>query len=185
MTALVARTVSSGSHSGFALLVGIILGDLIYLNFAVFGLTAIAENFNLAFMIIKWSALIYLCYLGWFFWNADFKKIQLHQESQNRNMVSACLSGLSITMGNPKTITFYLALLPVVIDLQTVSIQSLVSVLVPATILILLTVGSIFIISAAIVRQTLSTQKAQKIMYRGAASTMFFAAGTMASREIG
>ena len=53
MTALVARTVSSGSHSGFALLVGIILGDLIYLNFAVFGLTAIAENFNLAFMIIK------------------------------------------------------------------------------------------------------------------------------------
>jgi threonine/homoserine/homoserine lactone efflux protein len=184
MTALVARTVSSGYKVGFAMLTGIILGDLLYLSFAIFGLVSIAENFNLLFTIIRWGALTYLCYLAWIFWHAEFKSIEYYQAHKDRNMISSCLSGLAITLGNPKTITFYLALLPVVMDLQKISTQNLVAFLGPATILILLAVGSIFIVGAAVVRQTLSTQKAHKIMYKGAASTMLLAAGTMAAREI-
>jgi len=38
MIALVARSLSTGALTGFTLLFGIILGDLLYLSFAVFGL---------------------------------------------------------------------------------------------------------------------------------------------------
>ena len=185
MTALVARTVSSGYKVGFAMLTGIILGDLVYLSFAIFGLATIAENFNLLFTVIRCGALGYLCYLAWVFWHAEFEIIKFSPASKDKDIIPSCVSGLAITLGNPKTITFYLALLPVVMDLQNISTQNLVTFLVPATVLILLVVGSIFVIGAGVVRQTLSTRNAQKIMYKGAASTMLLAAGTMAAREIG
>ena len=45
MTALVARSVSGGAVTGFTMLTGLILGDLIYLSVAVFGLAVIANNY--------------------------------------------------------------------------------------------------------------------------------------------
>lgn len=55
MAALVARSVSGGAVSGFCLLSGLILGDLTYLSFAVFGLAMIAEHFNALFQVVRWG----------------------------------------------------------------------------------------------------------------------------------
>jgi len=55
MAALVARSVSGGTLSGFCLLLGLILGDLTYLSFAVFGLAMIAEHFNALFQLVRWE----------------------------------------------------------------------------------------------------------------------------------
>ena len=63
MTALVARCVSSGASAGFAMLAGLILGDLTYLSFAVFGLAVLAKSFSVLFVLVKWGAVIYLCIL--------------------------------------------------------------------------------------------------------------------------
>ena len=41
---------------------------------------------------------------------------------RKRTDLGAFLSGFSVTMGNPKTIIFYLALLPTVLDLHSVGI---------------------------------------------------------------
>jgi len=46
MTALVARSVSGGAVTGFTMLAGLILGDLIYLSIAVFGLAVIAHTYT-------------------------------------------------------------------------------------------------------------------------------------------
>ncbi|WEK10633.1 MAG: LysE family transporter [Candidatus Pseudomonas colombiensis] len=64
MAALVARSVSGGLLPGFSLLLGIILGDLIYLSFAVFGLTLIAHHFSALFAVVRWGAAAYLGYLA-------------------------------------------------------------------------------------------------------------------------
>lgn len=60
MAALVARSVSGGTLSGFCLLSGLILGDLTYLSFAVFGLAMIAEHFNALFQVVRWG-LLFIC----------------------------------------------------------------------------------------------------------------------------
>jgi threonine/homoserine/homoserine lactone efflux protein len=183
MTALVARSVSSGASAGFAMLVGLILGDLTYLSFAVFGLAVLAKSFSILFVLVKWGAVIYLCYLAWLFWNADHQLFESLNVSKRKSLLTAGLSGFTITLGNPKTIAFYLALLPVVIDIEKVTIQSWAFLLVPLTILVLLGVGIVFILGAIGVRQILSSSRAQKILHRGAAVTMVAAAGTMIVKE--
>ncbi len=184
MTALVSRSVGSGAVAGFAMLVGLILGDLTYLSFAIFGLAVVAKSFSLLFVIIKYAACLYLSYLAWVFWTTEHKSADTAKAVTKKDLFSASASGLAISLGNPKTIAFYLALLPLVINLEAVTLQSWAMQLVPATILILLAIGSVFIFGAMSVRHFLSSDKAQKYLFRGAATAMISAAGTMALREI-
>ncbi|MCP3666356.1 MAG: LysE family translocator [Gammaproteobacteria bacterium] len=183
MTALVARSIGSGALTGFTMLAGLILGDLTYLSFAVFGLAVLAKNFSFIFIFVKWGAVIYLCYLAWQFWTADHQSLNENSALKRKNLISACLSGYTITMGNPKTIAFYLALLPVIIDLKMISIESWATILVPLTTVVLLGVGAVFVVGAIGVRHMLSSKKAQKVLHRGAATTMVIAAGTMVTKE--
>lgn len=183
MTALVARSVSSGALTGFAMLGGMILGDLTYLSFAVFGLALLAKSFSVLFIIVKWGAAVYLCYLAWRFWTANYQPLNETKSPKRKDILSAILSGYTITLGNPKTIAFYLALLPVIINLEMITIQNWVLVLIPLTATILLSVGAVFILGAIAIRHILSSKKSQKILHRGAATTMLVAAGTMVVKE--
>lgn len=182
LAALVARSVSSGTLAGFCLLFGLILGDLIYLSFAVFGLAMVAEHFNALFEVVRWGAALYLCYLAWQFWFANHQAIEVGRSVKKRELLSAALSGLTITLGNPKTIAFYLAILPLVIDLQAVSLQTWAMMLVPLTVLVLLGVGTLFIVAAVRIRHLLSSPRAQRHLFRGAATIMVAAAASMLRR---
>ena len=184
MIALVARSLSTGAVTGFALLFGIILGDLLYLSFAVFGLALLAQSFNILFVMIKWGSILYLCYLAWQFWHAKAQQIRSSDKLDHKDMLAAGLSGLTITLGNPKTIAFYLALLPVVINLETITLQTWASALIPLTIAILFVVGTVFILGAVAVRRSLSGAHAQKVIHRSAATAMFLAAGSLVSKEL-
>lgn len=86
MAALVARSVSGGTLSGFCLLLGLILGDLTYLSFAVFGLAMIAEHFNALFQLVRWGAALYLCYLAWQFWFANHQAIEVGKPAKRKEL---------------------------------------------------------------------------------------------------
>lgn len=86
------------------------------------------------------------------------------------------VSGLAITLSNPKTIAFYMAILPLVISLNEITITIWSTVLVPTTLLILLLVGMIFIFGAKKASKFLSSTKSQRVILRGTALIMFAAA---------
>lgn len=176
MTALVARSVSGGAVTGFTMLAGLILGDLIYLSIAVFGLAMIAHTYTSVFTLINWAASLYLCMLAWQFWCHKPQAINIDQKATKRELASAWLSGLTITLGNPKTIAFYLAILPLVISLDDVSLQMWGGVLVPLTVFVLFSVGTIFILAALRIRHLLTSEKAQRLLFRSAGSIMMLAA---------
>lgn len=176
MTALVARSVSGGAITGFTMLAGLILGDLIYLSIAVFGLAVIAHTYTSVFALINWAASLYLCMLAWQFWCHKPQAINIDQKATKRELASAWLSGLTITLGNPKTIAFYLAILPLVISLDNVSLQMWGGVLVPLTVFVLFSVGAIFILAALRIRHLLTSEKAQRLIFRSAGSIMMLAA---------
>jgi len=182
MAALVARSVSGGALSGFCLLGGLILGDLTYLSLAVFGLAMIAEHFHALFQLVRWGAALYLAYLAWQFWRAQHQAIETGRAVPRKELLSAALSGLTITLGNPKTIAFYLALLPLVINLEVVSLQAWAFMLVPLTIAVLLAVGALFVFGAVRIRHLLSSLRAQQRLFRGAALIMAAAAAAMLVR---
>ena len=183
ITALVARAAGSGTAPAFAMLGGLIAGDLIYLSFAVFGLALIANTFQALFVAIRWFSILYLLWLAWSFWTAERHELSAAAPTR-RDLASAALSGLTLTLGNPKTIAFYLALLPLVIDLESVTLAVWAFALVPLTVAILLLVGGGFILAALGVRRALSSAAAQRRLHRGAAVAMAGAAGTMIAREL-
>ena len=184
MIALVARSANSGALTGFSMLLGLILGDLTYLSFAVFGLAVLAKTFNTIFFLVKWGAIAYLCYLAWQFWHAGHQSFKPDTAPTGSDFISAGISGYSVTLSNPKTIAFYLALVPTVINVEKVTLESWGFVLVPMTTVILLCVGALFILAAISVRSVLSGRKTQKLLHRGAAGAMLGAASTMAAKEM-
>ncbi len=183
ITALVARSVGSGAQAGYAMLCGVIIGDFLYLSFAVFGLALIATSFGTLFTIIRWGSVAYLLYLAWQFWSAEHHEMS-GGENTRHELRAAVATGLVITLGNPKAIAFYLALLPLVLDLNNITFVSWAGILVPVTIFVLLGVGSIYILGAIAIRQILSSSTAQQRLHRVAAVAMAGAAGTIILREM-
>lgn len=184
MTALVARSVSGGAITGFTMLTGLILGDLIYLSTAVFGLAVVAHSFTPLFTLINWAAALYLCWLAWQFWKHNPQAIDIDQRTSRKELASAWFSGLTITLGNPKTMAFYLAILPLVMSLDNVSLRVWGTMLVPLTILVLLAVGAVFILAALRIRHLLTSARAQKILFRSAGTIMLLAAAGMVAKTL-
>ncbi len=182
ITALVARSVSGGVLAGYAMLIGLIVGDLVFLTFAVFGLGLLAQTFSSVFTIIRWVSVAYLMYLAWQFWTADRQEITTADNS-HKTLLMAAVTGLAITLSNPKAIAFYLALLPLVLDLSNISVSVLTTVLAPVAILVLLFVGSVYILGAISVRRALSSAKAQRRLHRTAALAMAGTAFSIVARE--
>jgi threonine/homoserine/homoserine lactone efflux protein len=100
----------------------------------------------------------------------------MEQKATTQELAVTWFSGLTLTLGNPKTIAFYLAILPLVISLDNVSIKVWSLILIPITMLVLLVVGAIYILSALKVRHFLTSVKAQRILFRSAGAIMLIAA---------
>src|SRR6478735_5184832 len=117
VAAVVARALGGGFRAAFPMVLGILAGDLIYLVFALFGLAAIATWFGPVFLVVRWGGALYLLYVAWQFWTAKPGSEQIGAK-RDASRWKTFLSGLALTMGNPKTIVFYLALLPTVVPLD-------------------------------------------------------------------
>ncbi len=119
IAALVGQSLGSGLRASLFFLAGIVLGDVVYLTVAVAGLAAIAQVFAGAFLVVKILGGAYLVYLAYKFWTSKAGLTQV-AGVRGRTGFQATLAGFAITLGNPKTIVFYLALLPTVLDLNAV-----------------------------------------------------------------
>lgn len=182
IAAVVARSIAGGSSAGYAMLLGLMAGDLVFLSFAVFGLGLLAHSFNAIFVVVRWLSIIFLFYLAWQFWFAEREEVVAKVRS-NKNLLMISLSGFAITFSNPKVIAFYLALLPLVLDLESITVAVWAGVLVPTTFAVLIVVGTVYIAGAVRLRAILSSASAQKKLYRVAAVAMAGAAFSMLVRD--
>ena len=91
------------------------------------------------------------------------------------------LGGLALTLGNPKTIVFYLALLPTILDLTRITVLGFAE-LVAATLTVLGVVFAGYIGLAARARQLFTTPKAIRILNRTTGAMLAGAAAAVASR---
>jgi len=139
--AVVARALASGFKHSAIIVLGIVVGDLIFLLSAIYGLASIAENAHGIFLLIKYCGSAYLIYLGIKLWRSKAENIEV-QGIQEFSWKSNFLTGLFITLGNPKVIFFYLGFLPSFVDLaflshaDVIAIALLVSIILAATMLV-------------------------------------------------
>ena len=117
-----AKAAAEGFKMSLFFIGGLVLGDSILLAFALLGLSAIAKLMGGMFLIIKFAGGLYLVYLGCRMFVS--RKISRHAQSEkNGNKWQTCLSGVLLSLGNPKPILFYASVLPTIINFNDVRLS--------------------------------------------------------------
>lgn len=125
--ATISRALASGFNNAAVVVCGMVMGDIIFLLLAIFGLSAMASILGDFFIIIKYLGGIYLLYLGYKILTSKVHETNINaitELSWKKNF----LSGLLITLSNPKVILFYLGFLPTFVNLQTLTAIDIVIV---------------------------------------------------------
>jgi len=180
--ALVARVISRGHKGVFPFMFGLWLGDAIWLSLAVWGLSALANSFHTVFLVLKYLGVAYLIYLAWKMWiapvetTADESAIPSYGEARK-----LFFSALAVTLGNPKIMVFYIAILPTVIDITHVSVVGWLELLL-VMFAVLAAVDSAWVVLAAQARRFLRSPRAMRIANRTSAGMMAGAAVAIATR---
>jgi threonine/homoserine/homoserine lactone efflux protein len=91
-------------------------------------------------------------------------------------------TGMALTLGNPKIMVFYVALLPSLIDITSVSINDW-AILVTIMLLILIVSDLAWVTFASFARVFLKSPKAVRATNKISASMMTGAAGLLAIRD--
>ena len=180
VAAVVARALGGGFRAAFPMVLGILVGDLVYLVFAVFGLAAVAHYFSAVFIVVRFAGAAYLLYIAWTFWTAKPGAEHLAPKAE-QHWSGTFLAGVSLTLGNPKTIIFYLALLPTVVPLDQITPLAFAE-LTAIVIVVLMVIGCGYAFLASRAREFFRSPKALRRLNRGAAAIMAAAAATVAIR---
>jgi len=180
--ATTARAMASGFRPALGVIWGIVLGDIIFLLFAAFGLSMVARALGNLFFIVKICGGVYLVWLGIKIWLQKPDPVQDHHNAGDRSKWGNFASGLIITLSNPKVILFYCGFLPTFLDLSALTIVDLVLVVAIIT-AVLSSVLIIYAYLASRASRIFTTERAVKRLNRTAGGVMVAAGVTIAVRS--
>jgi threonine/homoserine/homoserine lactone efflux protein len=179
VAALIARVLGQGLRGVAPFIAGYFVGDMIWLTFAATGLAVIAKTFAGVFVAIKFAGAAYLLYLAWRMATApaavDATPSAATQGSR------AFLGSLSLTLGNPKVMIFFLSIMPLVVDLRMLTLLALFELAVVCAIVIFSTLA-LYALAANRVRTLLRSTGAMRCINRAAGGLMAGAAVAIATR---
>ncbi|HEY2783238.1 MAG TPA: LysE family translocator [Steroidobacteraceae bacterium] len=179
IAALIARVLTNGLRDVLPFLAAMWLGEALWLCCAVAGLAVVAQTLGMVFLAIKLIGVAYLLYLAWKMWFAPTEVAQEELPS-GRSAWRMFGAGLMVTLGNPKIMVFYLALLPTIVDLNHVRGTAWAELIV-VTLIVLMTVDLAWALLAVRARRMLTSRKAVKIANRTSATMMAGAAAVIAA----
>jgi threonine/homoserine/homoserine lactone efflux protein len=180
VAAVLARVMAQGS-AGMAWFVGgLMLGDVVWFMIAAFGLAALAALVQPVFFVLKYLGAAYLLYLAWKLWNAPMTAAPV--EPVRGQGLKLFGGGLLLTMSNPKTMLFYLAVLPALIDLSSLTTMGIVEIT-GAIVVVFAAVFASIVVLAAQVRRLFTSPRAIRIVNRTSGVAMAGAAAAIALRD--
>jgi threonine/homoserine/homoserine lactone efflux protein len=181
VAAVLARVMAKGTAGISFFIAGLLLGDLVWLSCAVFGLAALAALFQPLFLALKYLGAAYLLYLAWKLWTAP-PAAPVAAEPVRGSGWSLFLPGLLLAMGNPKTMLFYLAVLPTVIDLAQLTPLGFAEIAAIIAVLFVVIFGG-YVLLAAQARRLFTSARSVRIVNRTSGLAMAGAAAAIVVRE--
>lgn len=182
LAALLARVLARGPVGIAPFIVGFIIGDLTWFAVAAAGIAALAETLGSLFTFIRFAGAAYLLYMAYKLVTARPEPVDLsaepHPSSAARREFA---SSLALALGNPKVILFFMALLPTVVDLSTLTFSTglelaLLICVVQATIL------GVYTYAAVRARRLFTSRRAVRALNIGTGTVMAGAAIAVATR---
>jgi len=108
--------------------IGHTVGDIIYVALAMLALNALAEVINESMLYVKTLGASYLIFIGYQQFRS--KGISFEPSSKKSSVIKLLIAGFVVGVTNPKTIIFYLSFLPIFIDLNNLTLNTEVQVIV-------------------------------------------------------
>ena len=176
IAAVLARALAKGLKGMPAFIAGFVLGDLTLYAAAAAGFAALAGAYAPIFLAIKWGGAAYLLWLSYQLWTAPAEaSADPWAEQTSDAPLSLFLTTYSLTLGNPKPSLFFVALLPSIIDLETLTLLDFITV---ALLIALIIAGTLtaYAVAAAKARQLFASVPARRRINRITGSILAIAA---------
>jgi len=107
--------------------IGHTVGDIIYVALAMLALNALADLINESMLYVKILGASYLIFIG--YQQFCSKGISFEPSSKKSSVIKLLIAGFVVGVTNPKTIIFYLSFLPIFIDLNNLTLNTEVQVI--------------------------------------------------------
>ena len=170
VAAVVARSIDRGSRGAPAFIAGFVVGDLVWFTMAATGLAAIAQTAYALFLAIKYAGAAYLLFLAYRMWTANGTAVSEAEAEPSQLPSRLFLGSLALTLGNPKPMAFFLALLPTVVTLETLTLTGFLAIAVIISIVLPIVLGG-YVLAAARARQLLRSPRTLRVLNRGSATS--------------
>jgi threonine/homoserine/homoserine lactone efflux protein len=176
----VGRALASGLGPALAFTAGMLVGDVVLLLLAIFGLAAVAETMGELFVLVKVAGGAYLVWLGVKLWRMEPVAVAAAARG-GEGFWRTSLGGLALTLANPKAILFYAAFLPTFIDVTRLDSGDIaLAVAVVTVVLFLVMLG--YCSLAARARRLFQSRQSMRWLNRGAGTLMIGAGAAVATR---
>ena len=165
--AVAAQALADGFRSALPNIAGTAAGDLVLMTLSVFGLSLVAQAMGSLFFVFKIAGALYLMHLGYRYWTAPVRSTEPASASASHGF----LGQLALTVGNPKAIVFFIALLPTAIDVRHLNAVGYLQ-LVGMTFLVIPVILSCYAAAAARIRNFLMSERARRRVNKTAGAIM-------------
>ncbi|OGI43196.1 MAG: hypothetical protein A2150_05705 [Candidatus Muproteobacteria bacterium RBG_16_64_11] len=119
--AVSARSAAFGVAHGILASMGIVLGDMLFIALAIYGLAQLAGALGGHFVLIQYLGAAYLIGLGLVL-AVSRSKPETVATNGEASLLASFLTGLLITLGDQKAILFYLGFFPAFVDLSALTL---------------------------------------------------------------
>jgi threonine/homoserine/homoserine lactone efflux protein len=181
VAALVARVLAHGLKGVAPFIAGYVVGDLVWLTIAGTGLAVVAHEFAGLFIALKFAGVAYLLYVAWGMARASSQLEAGLAPARSALGWRAFSGSLSLTLGNPKVIVFFLSIMPLLVDLNAMTPAIFAEIAVTCMIVLTATLAA-YALAADRARALLSSRRAVRIAHRAAAGLMAGVAIAIATR---
>ncbi|HWX36663.1 MAG TPA: LysE family translocator [Steroidobacteraceae bacterium] len=181
VAAVIARSLTHGMRGAPSFIAGFLVGDLIWFAAATAGLAALAQTAQSLFLAVRYAGAVYLLYLAYRLWTAPAQPLKVDAIHASQRPLRLFLGSLWLTLGNPKPMIFFVALLPTVVHLQSLRFEGYLLIAFAVTIILPLVLGA-YAFTASRARRFFQKPKSIRLLNRGAGTAMAGAAVVVATQ---
>lgn len=178
VTALLARCLAHGMRGAPAYIAGFLVGDLTWFIGAAAGLAALARTAQAVFLGIRYAGALFLLYLAYRLWTAPEAPIEVGASRPAQSAASAFAGSLMLTLGNPKPMLFFIALLPTVVRMQDLRLPDYALIAGAICVILPVVLGG-YALAATRARGFFRNRRALRLLNRGAALALSGAAAAV------
>lgn len=181
VVAIIARTLTRGRAGSAAFIAGLAVGDVMWLAAAALGMAALAATLGSLFVLVRLAGAAYLLHMAYRLWTAPAAAPSFAAPADGTGAGRLFGAGLAVSLGNPKTMAFYLALLPTLVDLDRLSLLGFAEMS-TVIVVVIAAVFAAYVVLADRARRFVASARAMRWLNRICGGAMVGAAVAVATK---